>query len=343
MPAHEQSRNEAFATDVQAHRLQLAPLPTGSERPLWSVIIPTHNCASYLESTLASVLAQAPAAEEMQIEVIDDHSEKDDPEAVVRRLGQGRVGFFRQPKNVGHIGNFETGLQRSRGRLLHILHGDDQVLPGFYARMSQVFESNPAIGAAFCRVVFIDERGEWNGLQEPESSASGVLPDLFERLLTMQRLQTPSMVVRREVYEKLGGFDRRLSWTEDWEMWSRISRAYPVWFEKSVLALYRIHSSSNSGRYKQTAENVRDLARLFGILEDACQTPDQRRLAKVGRLNCAKGAIRHSAAFFAGGNLPAARNQLKAALRLAPSPRLVPILAKAYGRALLSSSRRTSR
>ena len=209
--------------------------------------------------------------------------------------------------------------------------------------MSQAFETQPAVGAAFCRVVFIDERGEWNGLQEPESSSSGVLPDLFDRLLTMQRLQTPSMVVRREVYEKLGGFDRRLSWTEDWEMWARISKAYPVWFEKTVLALYRIHSSSNSGRYKQTAENVRDLGRLFGILEDACQTSGQRDLAKIGRLNHAKGAVKLSAAFFAGGNLPAARNQLKAAFRLARSPRLIPTLATAYGRALLSSSRRTSK
>ena len=92
--------SEAFAAGAHGHRLLLPPLPADSERPLWSVIIPTHNCAAYVETTLASVLAQAPAAEEMQIEVIDDHSEKDDPEAVVRRLGPGRVGFFDSPRTL---------------------------------------------------------------------------------------------------------------------------------------------------------------------------------------------------------------------------------------------------
>jgi hypothetical protein len=43
-----------------------------------------------------------------------------------------------------------------------------------------------------------------------ESSGSGVVEDLVERLAVRQRIQTPAMVVRREVYETLGAFDRTL-------------------------------------------------------------------------------------------------------------------------------------
>jgi glycosyltransferase involved in cell wall biosynthesis len=53
-------------------RPRVEPRPPDPARPLWSVMIPTYNCADYLRETLASVLAQDPGPEEMQIEVVDD-------------------------------------------------------------------------------------------------------------------------------------------------------------------------------------------------------------------------------------------------------------------------------
>jgi len=111
------------------------------------VMIPAYECASYLRETLASVLAQDPGPELMQIEVVDDAS-TDAPEKVVEELGGGRVAFHRQPRNVGHIANFNTCLERSRGQLVHLLHGDDCVREGFYRTMQQPFTQHPEIGAA---------------------------------------------------------------------------------------------------------------------------------------------------------------------------------------------------
>ena len=65
-------------------------MPDGVHRPTWSVMIPTYNCAALLRETLKGVLAQDPGPERMQIEVIDDASTKDDPEAVVREQGRPR-------------------------------------------------------------------------------------------------------------------------------------------------------------------------------------------------------------------------------------------------------------
>src|SRR5438128_483601 len=120
-------------SDAGGHRSRVLPVTEGSmPRPLWSVMIPTFHCARFLRQTLESVLSQDPGPDVMQIEVIDDCSTQDDPESVVRAVAGERVHFFRQPKNVGHTRNFETCLQRARGYLVHLLHGDDAVLPGFY-------------------------------------------------------------------------------------------------------------------------------------------------------------------------------------------------------------------
>ena len=153
----------------------IAPVQNVDSRPRWSVMIPTFNCASYLRHTLQGVLAQAPGPETMQIEVVDDCSTKDDPEAVVRELGGGRVGFFRQPQNGGAIANFNRCLERSRGMLVHVLHGDDLVLPGFYAEIDRLERVAPAMNLYACRNFGVDEAGviDWISRRIPELAAGG--------------------------------------------------------------------------------------------------------------------------------------------------------------------------
>jgi glycosyltransferase involved in cell wall biosynthesis len=88
------------------YRSIIHPIPAVETRPLWSVMIPTYNCANYLRKTLASVLTQDQGPEYMHIEVIDDHSTEDNPETVVAELGKNRVDFYRQPVNIGVPANF---------------------------------------------------------------------------------------------------------------------------------------------------------------------------------------------------------------------------------------------
>ena len=214
------------------------------DRPLWSVIIPTYNCANYLKETLASVLAQDPGEASMEIIVVDDHSTKDDPEAVVKEFGKGRVKFIRQEKNVGKVKNYEAGLRASRGRYIHQLHGDDCVYDGFYIEMESIFNESPIAGAAFCRTNYIDSKSRVTGVTGMIQDNEGIVPDILEKLYTQQYIQTPSIVVKREVYETIGCFDRRLNSMEDWEMWIRIANNYPIAVSNKVLAAYRSHEEN---------------------------------------------------------------------------------------------------
>ena len=231
-------------SEVQQHYIKINQIAYKVKRPLWSVLIPTYNCAHYLRETLTSVLAQDPGEALMEIIVVDDHSTKDDPEAVVKEFGKGRVQFIRQEKNVGKVKNYETGLTASKGRYIHQLHGDDLVCNGFYKEMEAIFNANPTAEAAFCRTNYIDSQSRITGVTGMIQDNEGIVPDMLEKLYTQQYIQTPSMVVKREVYETIGCFDRRLNCMEDWEMWIRIANNYPIATSNKVLSAYRSHHNN---------------------------------------------------------------------------------------------------
>src|SRR5688572_21703403 len=163
------------------------PMAGGVPRPRWSVMIPTYRCAHLLRATLESVLAQDPGPQAMQIEVVDDASD-DDPEAVVKAVAGDRVAFLRHPRNLGHVANFHACLVRSRGEIVHLLHGDDLVRPGFYTALGRGFEIFPELGAAFCRSVYIDADGAEMGLVPAEQAQAGLLQDALARLASEQRI-----------------------------------------------------------------------------------------------------------------------------------------------------------
>ena len=313
-------------------RAIVAPVPDGIARPRWSVMIPTFNCARYLRETLACVLAQDLGPERMQIEVVDDAS-GDDPASVVAEVGQGRVALFRQPTNQGHILNFAACLNRARGEIVHLLHGDDLVLPGFYQALDRGFE-DPEVGAAFCRWRVIDSAGIVTGTAEAEQERPGCLEDGLARLASEQRIVTPSIAVRRSVYENLGGFDPRLICAEDWEMWVRIAAHYPIWYEPAVLAAYRTHHDSNTGRHFRNAEELR-YSRMAIRLFRPLLPPRREAAIRRGALNAyAKSALANAEEFARNGDRKSMRAHLAAALHLRPSPRVLRKACRIFWRSL---------
>ena len=186
--------------------------------------------------------------------------------------------------------------------------------------MHQAFDQHSEIGASFCRHIIMNERGHWQYLSWLEQSEPGILEHWLERIAVEQRIQTPSVVVRREVYEQLGGFDSRLTWTEDWEMWVRLAALYPVWYEPEPLALYRIHSNSSSGRHTRSGENIRDVRRAITIFQSYLPEPNTAKLVKKARENWALEAVYTAPSFLKAADFTAAMTQIREALNCSRSP-----------------------
>jgi glycosyltransferase involved in cell wall biosynthesis len=316
------------------YRVRIEPVPACSARPVFSVMIPTYNSAGYLRETLASVLRQDPGPEIMQIEVVDNCSDRDDPSAIVDELGRGRVGFFRQSRNLGHFENFRTCLERSRGHLIHLLFSDDCVREGFYAKLGKALYEHPDIGAAFCRMIFMDGNGHWQHLSPLEQCESGVLDRWLEKSVVRQRLQYVSMIVRRDVYEHLGGFDRRLYHLEDWEMVVRIAAHYPIWYEVEPLALHRFYPESYSWNRNRTGETIQGLRKVVEVvgtyLTDHLSEPTAHRLLHLARETCAHDALYIARRMIEAGEMGSAMTMVREALKCSRSHRVLRPVAELF-------------
>lgn len=281
---------------------RIDPVPAGAARPLWSVMIPIYNGAHFLTRSLTSILEQDPGAMEMQIEVVDNCSE-DDPEAVVRQIGGGRVLFHRNDRNLGMFGNFNACITRSRGCLVHLLNCDDYVGPAFYRKISDAFAESTECSAIFCRSFVVDNGGATLGSSDFCASLATIGHDPREFLMS-NPVRTPGVVVRRSLYERQGGFDTSLTHTSDWEMWVRAIVQGGARMLDEPLAYYRVHDQSASNRVNRLAAGLADQLRLSAKWQ-AAMLPgfDHRaferqtvRAALVRSLQFAVGGDREAAA-----------------------------------------------
>ncbi len=294
---------------------RIDPVSEGTPRPFWSVMIPTYNCAELLKRTLASVLEQDPGPEDMQIEVIDDRSTKDNPEEVVAALGQGRVKFFRQPQNVGAQTNFTSCISRASGHWVHILHGDDMVRPGYYSRTRRAAEEAPSIGAAFCRYIYMDEDDHWQRFSEVERRTPGILADYLPALTRTNPIMFPAISVKRAVYEKIGGFHPQLAHSADWDMWKRVYLNCPVWYDPEPLALYRVHSASDSSKLMMTGANIADGRASIAVAHSYLPPDLAATLSYDARQHLALAALGSARELLRAGHQRAALAQVTEALK----------------------------
>src|SRR5436309_8814062 len=298
-------------------------LPADNCRPFWSVMIPTFNPrADYLEETLHSILEQDPGPEQMQIEVIDDHSTDDLAAQIVARIGGGRVSFHVEAQNRGLAGTWNRCIERARGHWVHILHQDDVVLPGFYDHLRKGAEHSDAC-AAFCRYAVVSSEGHWLRISELYRESPGLLDDWHAKITVQQLIQCPAIAVRRLVYEQLGGFLPRLRYTPDWEMWQRVASQFSFWFEPSILACYRAHSNSATSRMRLDAADVREVREVIRLTMAYHNPVRGRMLARKARSFYAELAIFHAREMLVEVGFSPAWKQIPEALRLCHSRRIV--------------------
>lgn len=287
--------------------------------PTFSVMIPTYEDRTRFLKALDSVLCQDPGKDNMQIAIVDDASKTVDVSEIVKsnpRL-QDRVEVYRSQKNRGLAGNWNHAISLARGHFIHILHQDDYVLPGFYAAMEKGLSRSDEIGMAYCRSRIVDGNDNAVKVCSRERWFAGVLNQSWlARLSIRQRIQTPSVVVRRDVYQAVGDYRPDLCFALDWEMWVRIATKYQVWYEPRPLACYRRHEANETSRLNADARTWADLEKTVEVIASHNAPSVRFQLARRSFDWHARSAIRCCKRLLTAGKLKEAGLVFQAACRL---------------------------
>ena len=264
----------------------------GNQRPRLSVMITVYNRTEYLARAIQSVTSQL-HTDEVQIEVVSDAEDaqiKKEIAAVISSCNNPRVSLYQTEKNVGHPEIFNLCIHRARGYWVHILHDDDWVKPGFYAVLEKGFDA-PDVGLVFCRREHLDSNGTVTWTSWEEREAPGIIPDWIDRIFTMSRIQFSSVIVRREVYEKAGGFSPRAASAFDWEMWKRASIQFNAWFDPAILAVCTKNGDAETDKLLQTGQQIADSRLCIEVTRDLLPAAVSEPLFRQAMENCALYAL----------------------------------------------------
>jgi hypothetical protein len=246
------------------------------DKPLISMIIPTHNRAELLQEALDSVYAQEDVGEqfEMEIIVIDDASSDATPDIMHRNPG---VRFIRLETNLGASAARNVGIRASKGKYVAFLDDDDLCLSHRLKMHVSVLETHPEVGVVYGQQI---STGEGKPFLWPDATRapSG---STFHALLMEEFILTNCVMVRREAFETAGYFDENLGTMEHYDMFVRLAFHVPFAFVPGAVAVGRFSEQGKwftnikKGGYEKTVPFIvgRALAKL----------PDNAETAELGR------------------------------------------------------------
>lgn len=218
-----------------------------SGNPLISVIIPCYNHGGYLGEAIQSVLNQT--YRPLEIIVIDDGS-TDDTATVAG--GYPEVTLISQ-SNRGLAAARNRGIRESHGELLVFLDADDRLLPEALRAGAACLAAHPECAFAYGQFRLMNEDGTSGRVIDREPASD----DPYLDFLRVNRIAMHATVIyRRSVFDRVGSFNTALRACEDYELYFRIARYFPVAEHRTLTAEYRRHSGGMSNNARPMLESV---------------------------------------------------------------------------------------
>ena len=242
-----------------------------NNNPLVSVIIPAYNHEKYITDCLKSVINQTYS--NIEIIVINDGSTDLTEKVIKKFINNNDIDInFISKKNEGICKTLNNGLNLAKGKYISFLASDDMFAPQMIEKEVEFMENNKSIGLVYTDAYFINFNKITNKKYTDykpiikKCFKKGIQnKDIYKILFTDNIILALSTLIRKECFELLGPFDENLRF-EDYDMWFRITKEYPIGFIDEPLCYYRMHDMNFSNKrlltYLQTT--IRVLRKQFG-------------------------------------------------------------------------------
>jgi glycosyltransferase involved in cell wall biosynthesis len=238
--------------------------------PQVSVVMAAKNYGQFLAEAVESVLAQT--VDNWELLIIDDGSTDHTQTVVLPYLCDRRIRVVPSDR-LGQPRAKNLGVRLSSGEFVAFLDADDAWLPTKLEQQLAVFTRQPAVGVCFTKRTLMNDQSEPVPGNDPPSPPRGrVLEAMFLRNFVC----FSSAVVRRSVFDHVGGFDPEWDLSIDYDLWLRVARFHEFEYVDEPLVRYRTGHGNLSKKLADrvaTAEAIMNRAVFRRTLREELPRP----------------------------------------------------------------------
>ncbi|MTI22273.1 glycosyltransferase [Fulvivirga sp. RKSG066] len=225
-------------------------------QPLVTVICLCYNHENFIKECINSVVNQT--YKNLQIIIVDDASTDGSKEVIKKLIEQfPDIEFLNLENNLGNCAAFNQGLNLAKGDYIVDLATDDVFLPSRIEKQVELFSTlNNDFGVVYSDAIFIDNESRQYNKHSKYLRKHGLIDDfptgdIYQKVISKYFISPPSLLVKREVFEELEGYDEQLAY-EDFDFWIRSARNWKYAYLPEPLTLVRkVRDSLSSGWYKK--------------------------------------------------------------------------------------------
>jgi len=217
--------------------------------PLFSVIIPTYNRASFIRKTVESVTAQK--FDDFEIIIIDDGS-TDNTEEVLSGITDSRIHYIKTV-NAERGAARNAGVKKAVGAYMTFLDSDDLLYPNHLSTAFSFIQTNKEAVIFHLAYAIHDQM---NGT----SQRMPVIKNINKQIIDGNMLSCSGIFIKKQaIVDNPFNEDRDMASLEDWELWIRMSARYPFFYVNEVTSALVLHAdrsviSDNSNKLKVKAD-----------------------------------------------------------------------------------------
>ncbi len=233
-----------------------------------SIVLPFRDAADTIEECLDSIISQTLAS--FELIAIDDGSTDRSLERLGRvGAGDDRIRVF-SPGRLGLVAALNFGIARAEAPLIARMDADDIMHPARLERQRDFLARRRNVALVGCRVELFPSSGIRAGYREYVRWQNGCVSaeDIADNIYVESPFAHPSVMVRRSVFDKLGGYAEG-EFPEDYDMWLRMHRAgYRMAKLEDVLLYWRDRPGRLSRVDRRYAREAFDRVRAEYLAED---------------------------------------------------------------------------
>jgi glycosyltransferase involved in cell wall biosynthesis len=261
-----------------------------------SIILPSYNYARFLRERIRSIISQS--FSDFELIIVDDASTDESLDIINEYAGRIRIKVIVHKINSGTVyQRWNEAASQATGDWLWFPNADDGAHPRFLERLLDLIHRYPTAGIAYSRPMFMDETGcitsvhsNWYSNAMTNLSGDYFSPgfkDLVFHTKGCYLTTASSLLIRRDAFATVGGFDTRLWGISDWDLYLKILHRYDFVYTAEPLAYYRSHGSNTTKTTNNVIMNLSNaccIARAYQNMKDDIRYSNEAKAIVLRRV-----------------------------------------------------------